>query len=87
MITLFRDTYPATRELNFQPKSQDLTQGSFHMAAELDTASEVDLEHSYVARDLLNLLRARTFAGHPSCWFRDGEEEFEVRIEIKRKKA
>lgn len=85
MIDLFQDTYPVIRELTFQCTPQDLTQGSFHNAVELDGASEVHLERSYVARDLLNLLRARSFSGHPSCWFKDGEEEFEVRIEIRRK--
>ena len=31
--------------------------------------SEIDLKKSYKAKDLFNLLRARTFAGKPSCWF------------------
>ena len=31
--------------------------------------SEIDLKKSYKAKDLFNLLRARTFTGKPSCWF------------------
>lgn len=84
-IELFQETYPSIRELEFRRIPQDPSLGSFHRAAELDPASEIKLDDSYVARDLLNLLRARTFAGHPSCWFREGDEEFEVRIEIRKK--
>jgi hypothetical protein len=45
----------------------------------------IDLEKTYTARDLLNLLRARTFPGYRACTFSDGEASYEVRVEIKRK--
>lgn len=85
MVQLFKDTYPDIHSLDFPRKSQELKHGSFHKASELDPASEIKLNQSYVARDLLNLLRARTFPGHPACWFKDGNDKFEVRVEIKRK--
>ena len=46
--------------------------------------SEIDLGKKYKAKDLLNLLRARTFSGKPSCWFRDEDNKYEVRIKIKK---
>lgn len=85
MVRLFQDTYPAIRKLDFPRKKQDLTKGSFHRGVELEVASQIDLDRTYRARDLLNLLRARTFTGYPSCWFIDGGELFEVRINITRK--
>lgn len=85
MVCLFKDTYPAIRTLNIPRHKQDLSQGSFHFATELDSASFINLDQSYRARDLLNLIRARTFHGHPACWFADAGEEYEVRIDIKRK--
>jgi len=85
MTQLFQDTYPALRNLNFHCQKQDLTLGSFHQAAELDVASRIDLDGNYQARNLLNLLRARTFTSYPSCYFSDGDDMFEVRIDIKRK--
>lgn len=85
MVRLFRDNYPIIRKLDFPRQKQDLTLGSSHRAVELDAASRIDLDRSYCARDLLNLLRARTFTGHPSCWFSDRGEMFEVRIDIKRR--
>ena len=52
----------------------------------MDLASKIDINKSYTAKQLLNLLRARTFQGHPSCWFEDVDgQEYEVKIQIKRK--
>jgi len=86
MVKLFQDTYPTIRTLDFPKRKQNIALGSFHRASELDMASQIDLDREYRARDILNLLRARTFTGYPACWFRDGDEIFEVRIAIKRKK-
>jgi methionyl-tRNA formyltransferase len=58
--------------------------GSFHRRSELDAASRIDLDGSYRARDLLDLLRARTYPGHPSAWFVDDGERYEVRVEVRR---
>jgi methionyl-tRNA formyltransferase len=87
MLELFRDSYPAIRGLDFPRAKQELQRGSFHKATELGAASRIEIDGTYCARDLFNVLRARTFTGHPSCWFKDGDDEFEVRVVIKRKKS
>jgi methionyl-tRNA formyltransferase len=85
MLELFRETYPKLRSLDFKTHPQDLAAGTFHRASELEAASSIALDSTYVARDLLNLIRARTFPGHPACTFSDGDDVYEVRIDIKRK--
>lgn len=86
MVSLFRATYPKLRKGVIEVRPQDLSMGSFHRASELDVASKIDINAKYSARDLLNLLRARTFEGHPGCWFEDENgEKYEVKIHIKRK--
>lgn len=87
MIRLFKACYPRIRTLDFPLYPQDLSKGSFHKANELNEASRIDLDEVYVAEDLLNRLRARTFPGHPACWFEDNGVTYEVRIEIRRRKA
>lgn len=82
---LFRETYPGIRTDSIRRVPQDVSKGSFHLAREIDSASQIDLERQYGARDLLNLLRARTFPGYPACWFTESGEVYEVRIDIKRK--
>jgi methionyl-tRNA formyltransferase len=86
ILELFKRTYPALRSGAFLEVVQPTNAGSFHKASELDDASIVDLDERYKARDLLNLLRARTFTGKPACRFTDAGETFEVRVTITRTK-
>ncbi len=51
---------------------------------ELQPASRIDLDRQSSARQLLNLLRARTFPGYPACHFEDKGEMYEVRVDIRR---
>lgn len=85
MIELFRQSYPQIRGGRIKCTPQDLTKGSFHRANELHAASKISLDEPMMPRDLLNLLRARTFDGHPACWFEENGEIFEARIRITRK--
>lgn len=85
MLKLLQDTYPRLRSLDFETQPQDRGAGTFHLASEIERSSTIDIEGTYVARNLLNLLRARTFSGYPACSFSDGGDVYEVRVEIKRK--
>jgi methionyl-tRNA formyltransferase len=83
MIALVKRALPATLsedELPLVP--QDSTSGSAHLARELEPVSRIDLDRDYKARDLLNLLRARTFTGYPGCSFEDGGQTYEISIKI-----
>ena len=82
---LFKKIYPTIRQLEFPRTKQNEAHSSFHLASELTPKSQIDLDKSYLARDLINLLRARTFKGHPACCFTDEGDEYEIRVEIKRK--
>ena len=55
----------------------------FIVPPQSDPASRIDLDQSYRARDLLDLLRAKTFAGYGGAWFEEAGQRFEVRVEIK----
>ena len=48
-----------------------------------DPASIINLDQKYRARELLDLLRARTFPGKLSCRFVDGGKEYEIVVHIK----
>ena len=86
MIELFKSSYPSLRSGEYTRSAQDLSRGSFHLAKELEPASQIDLDRRYTARDLLNLLRARTFPGFPACSFEDDSGVvYEARIEIRRR--
>ncbi len=84
MLDLFQGTYPGLRAGTIQSSPQSDKEGSSHHSSEMEIASRIDLDRSYRARDLLNILRARTFEGYPGCWFEDGGERYEISIRIRR---
>ena len=56
--------------------------GTYHRPAELDSLCQLDLDREYKLRDLLNIIRARTFAPHPSASFVEDGQRFDVRVTI-----
>lgn len=84
IVLLFVENYENIRQGNYSRQKQDLSQGSYHLAKEIDQASIIYLDKSYTAKDLLNLLRARTFEAYPSCWFEEDGHKYEVRVQIKK---
>jgi methionyl-tRNA formyltransferase len=84
LVALFKDVLPRLSSLDIPRIKQRLEDGSYHKRDELDPASAIDLDRQYLARDMLNLLRARTFKGHPGCRFSDGESQYEVTVKITR---
>lgn len=86
IVELFKSTYPNLRKGSVITQTQDLSKGSFHLSSEIDAASRIEIDATYAARELLNLIRARTYTGYPSCWFEEVDgKKYEVRIQIKRK--
>lgn len=86
IVNLFKSTYPLIQKGEFVTTPQNLSEGTFHLSAEMDLASKIDIDRSYTAQQLFNLLRARTFQGYPACWFEDIDgQKYEVKIQIKRK--
>jgi len=84
ILNLFYETYPKIRIGEVCRIRQDHSKGSFHLAKEIEFASQLEIDKTYLARDLLNLIRARTFPGHPACYFFEKGHKYEVRIEIKK---
>jgi methionyl-tRNA formyltransferase len=83
MVVLFRDNLDRiwAGEIPRIPQPEG---GSFHRADELERASRIDLDRTYTARSLLNVLRGRTFPPHPGAWFEDDGERYEIELRIRR---
>ena len=79
MISLFKSTYPMLRDKTADTVQQS-SLGTFHYSTELEKMREIDLNKSYKARHLLNLLRATTSSSNKfkSSYFRDGNNVYRV---------
>lgn len=82
IFSLFKARYLDIMSGRYTRCPQDPEHGHIHYSKELDAASRIYLDKSYSARNLLNLLRARTFKGKPACCFIDEGKKYEVRISI-----
>jgi len=82
MLELFIEKYSEIRKGNYNRKQQNLTLGTFHLARELDQASKILLDKTYNAKELINIIRARTFVPNPAAWFEQDGVRYEIRIKI-----
>jgi len=86
-LGLFKANYRKITRLDFIPRKQNKTQTTFHFAKDIESHSLVDLNKTYRAEDLLNIIRARTFwHGNSAYFFKDGKK-YLVRIDITKAKT
>ena len=85
MIKLFCEKYPSIRSGKIKSFPQK-GRGSFHYGNELSFYEEIDLDKSYKARDLLNIIRARTSSSikFKAVYFIDENIKYRVKISIKK---
>lgn len=81
IVELFQDNWPAIRAGRI-PRMTQPEKTPCHFQRELDAASQIELGRNYTGRELLSLIRARTFESHPAAWFEEDGRRYEVRISI-----
>jgi methionyl-tRNA formyltransferase len=78
-LEVFRQTWPAI-EAGTAPRRRQEGPGTSHRVRDLERIDEIDLDRSYRARDLLDVLRARTFSPHKGAFFRAEGKRVYVRV-------
>ncbi len=81
-LELLQEAWPAVERGEVARTAQPRDQGTFHKQADLTRIDEIDLEQSYRAQDLLDLLRARTFPPYPGAFFRHNGRKVHVRVQF-----
>lgn len=82
-VDLFRRNFEKVASGSVQPQPQNPSDGTSHRAAQIEAASEIELDATYTARRLLNIVRARMFPPHPTAFFTDGGKRFSVEVQIR----
>ena len=82
-LELFKATWPAIRAGTAARIPQRAGLGSYHRARDVETIDEIDLQKSYRAEDLLNVIRARTFPPHRGAYFMHEGRKIYLRLELK----
>lgn len=85
-VILFQEQWPLLREAavagTIRYLGQKFELGILRTRGQIDEASGLVLSDVRSVREVLNLIRARTFPPYPAAWFEEKGEIFEVRIEI-----
>ena len=56
--------------------------GTVHRVKDREPLAEIDLDRTYTARELINVIRALTFPPYHGAWFRDGDRTVYMRLEL-----
>lgn len=82
IVSLFIEKFDSIVDNTLPPVQQDESLATSHHSSEIEKASRIELDTPTTARDVLNLIRARTFPPHPGAWFEEDGEQYEVRIDV-----
>jgi methionyl-tRNA formyltransferase len=80
---LFRDTWPVIREGCAPRTPQSDATGTAHRRADVERLDEIELDRSYTGRELIDLLRARSFPPYPGAYFRCDGRKVEIRVQLR----
>ncbi len=81
-VKLFKEYWPRMRRGEEPRVSQPASTGTYHSTKDIQKIDEIDLDRKYVARDLINIIRARTFFPYKGSYFWDGDKKIYIRIQL-----
>jgi methionyl-tRNA formyltransferase len=67
-LELFQETWPLIRTGQASRLPQRPGEGTYHRVADVAMIDEIDLDHTYTARELIDRIRARTFPPYPGTY-------------------
>lgn len=81
-LELFKKSWTKICDSNVEPQIQDLNAGTRHSIADVKRIDEIDMDCTYTAKELINILRARTFPPHDGAYFWSGGRKIFMRLEL-----
>ena len=71
IILMFKENWPKIKQGKIKPVAQKSTGGNYHKKSEVDELDHIKLDKKTTSKDLINLLRARTFGERGFSYFLD----------------
>jgi methionyl-tRNA formyltransferase len=81
-VDVFSDAWPLVRAGKAPRTKQTNCAGTCHRARDVERIDEIDLEATYKAKDLIDLIRARTFPPHSGAYFRSAGRKIYLRLQL-----
>jgi methionyl-tRNA formyltransferase len=82
-VELMKDTWPLilSGQAGRRPQSAE-EESTFHRTREVEKIDEINPDKTYSGRELINLLRARTFPPYSGAYFRVGNRKVYLRLQL-----
>lgn len=81
-VELFQETWPLIKAGKAPRLPQMSEKGTYHRSRDVDAIDEIDLDRAYIARDLINILRARTFPPYKGAYFEVDGQRVDMRLQL-----
>jgi len=81
-VKIFIEHWSYFRSGKFDRINQEKNCGSIHNSRDVDFIDHIDIHKSYLAKDLINILRARTFPPFPGAYFLHEGKKIYLRLEL-----
>lgn len=85
IFSLFKENWCLIKRGEIIPRAQNHQDGNYHSKKEVHELDLIDLDQEYKARDLINLLRARSFGKRGFAYFYDGDDKVFLRLNLSRR--
>lgn len=82
IVQLFELNWGKIKSGEVQPFSQDESKAIYHAKREIESLDLIDPEKVYKARDLINLLRARSFGSRGFAYLQEGNEKTYLKLSL-----
>ncbi|WP_052941469.1 methionyl-tRNA formyltransferase [Chromobacterium subtsugae] len=82
IVELFKQKWPDIKQGKITPTLQDESQAVYHAKKEIEELDHIDLNQSYLAKDLINKLKARTFGNRGFAYYEENGEKIYVKISL-----
>lgn len=79
---LFREVWPLVRAGTAARVSQSRAEGTTHRTSDVSKIDRIDLERTYSARELIDVIRARTFPPYRGAFFVDRGRRVSLRLAL-----
>lgn len=81
-LDIFKKTWPYIKNGKIVRRPQNIGDGTYHKTRDVDKIDEIHLEKKYSGRELINILRARTFPPYCGAYFEENGKRIYMKLEL-----
>lgn len=81
-VDLFKETWPLVCSGQSPRLPQGKGEGTYHRVQDIEPIDKISLDQTYTAKELINIIRARTFPPYAGAYFRHGRRKIYLRLQL-----